>query len=101
MFFGCASMCCDGWYNKIIMIQGNLERYWILKHTIFKEGFFMRNHKLTLFFLAPNLKTQHFVSDTAVRKCLVVLRYVILHICAEFLTNISNNLASYSGKRNN
>jgi hypothetical protein len=61
----------------------------------------MSHHDVTLVCLVLLLKPQQFFSANVVRKCLVALRYVILHFGEDFLrNNISNKVAGYSEKRN-
>jgi hypothetical protein len=91
----------SGHVRERTLLTGTLKWHWILHHTVFKVSFLIRNHEVALLFLALLLNSQQFGSATVVRKCLVVLRYIILHFGENCLwNNISNKVANYSERRN-
>jgi hypothetical protein len=67
-----------------------------------KDDLLIRHNDVTLFCLVTLLKTQDFVTATAVRRShIVAVRWVILHLGEDFLRNyISNTISGYTEKRN-
>ena len=84
--------------KKILMTNGNLQQYQILKYAIFEDKLLIRHHDVTLFCLVTLPKKQQFVTATVVRRRdILALHEVVLHIVEDFLrNNISKTLTGYS-----
>jgi hypothetical protein len=84
MLVYCVNLCCVGCTKKISRLYTTDSGIGCRSKIIFKDDLFVRPHHVTLYYLAPILKTQQYVTLTLVRKCIVVLCYVNLHFGKDF-----------------